>query len=860
MRLPTTFFSSSRQFHSRLVVGASVIVGALAAATTAGAASSHSSNEPARRDPRIAATRALFADLGGPDQPGCALAVRHEGQTKVRLSRGSANIEQNAPITADSVFDAASVSKQFTAASVQLLAGDGRLALTDDVRSYVPELPDYGHVVTIEQLIHHTGGLGDYARALYAEGNDPADVVTKDQALGAIAAERTLLFEPGTQFSYSNSGYFVLGLIVERVSGAPLTQFAAERIFQPLGMTNTRYVDRHDEVIANRARGYRVAVDGSVRAANSNWEPIGDGAVNTTVNDMLRWADELSTGRMLGADLRAAMTTPGPAPSDVGEQSYASGLYLAQANGYQVLRHAGSWYGSTSDFEVIPELGFAAVALCNIDVISSQLDPANYTYPGRQPAERLADVVDLWTKDTTARRSLRAHECLADAPAGANCATLTVPQRRDGGDGRMIGVETMVLPATNDAVADPVVVLEGGPGNSGIGNAEFWASSALRTNRDVVLVDQRGSGSSTPALICADAQQAQLDSFLTADLARTEVERIVGRVAKCFDDFRSNGIDPDAFNTAESAADVADLAAALDAPAINMYGVSYGTRLALEVARSYSGIVRTSTIDSASPPDAPGVLPSELVSDGDEGFDALFAACDAQAACTGAYGDLHTRLDRLVEQFNAHPQPVAFDGRSGPQTATITGNDAATVLWYLLGNGMTLPQVPAAIDALDNGDTSIIGASLSTISGRASGLALGTQIAVDCADSGAKITQGEGQVLDQSGWQAGVQYFYPGLFCEASGVAAVPDSFREPVTADIPTLVLGGSFDPITARSRSSAAAAYLPNAQFVEIADQSHFVVGSSACAQALHAAFVSNPEQFDTACADKLSPPTFD
>ncbi len=357
--------------------------------------------QPANRDPRVAATKALFADVGGVDQPGCAVAVRQDGHTRVSIANGSANIEQGVPITAGTVFDIASMSKQFTAASAQLLVGDGRLALTDDIRTYVPELPDYGQVVTIEQLIHHTGGLGNYLRTLFGDGNQPADVVTSDQALAAIVAEPKLLFEPGTRFAYSNSGYFLLSLIVERVSGAPLNEFATERIFDPLGMESTRYQQRHDELIANKARGYKVATDGSVHTANSNWEPTGDGSVQSTVPDMLLWAEELSTGQLLGAPLRKAMLTPSPVPSDNPNESYASGLYLAQANGQQVLRHAGSWYGYTTDFEVVPEADFASVALCNIDAVSPQIDAENYVFPGRQPSERLADVVKLWTADAT---------------------------------------------------------------------------------------------------------------------------------------------------------------------------------------------------------------------------------------------------------------------------------------------------------------------------------------------------------------------------------------------------------------------------------------------------------------------------
>jgi CubicO group peptidase (beta-lactamase class C family)/pimeloyl-ACP methyl ester carboxylesterase len=828
------------------------MLGTLAMATSVDASRPDQWRDGAQRDPRIAATKALFADVGGVDQPGCAVGVRHNSRTTVNLAQGSSNIEQQVPITSRTVFDVGSVSKQFTAASVQLLAADRRLALADDIRSYVPELPDYGQVVTIEQLIHHTGGFGDYARTLFGQGNEPADVVTDEQALAAIAAEPELLFAPGTQFSYSNSGYFLLSLIAERVSGVSLNEFASERIFQPLGMVDTRYQERHDELIVGKGSGYKIATDGSVETANSNWEPTGDGAVQSTIGDMLLWAEELSSGERLGADLREAMVAPGPIASDEPNQSYASGLYLAQSNGHQVLRHAGSWYGYTSDFEVVPELGFAAVALCNIDVISSQIDPEVYTYPGRQPQERLADVVDLWTKDSEPRRLLRVHGCADDAPAGAECSTLTVPEQREGGNGRMINIETMVLPATNGlTAADPLVFLDGGPGGAGIASAELWATSEVRRDRDIVLLDQRGTGTSQPALNCDGGRAAQLDSFVSADPARVEVERIEVEVARCFDTYRAAGIDPDAFNTAESADDVADLASALDAPGINVYGVSYGTRLALEVARSHGDIVRSTTIDSVSPPDAPGVSPTQLIPNGEEGFERLFAACADDAACAQSYGDLHSTLDELVIRYNQQPQPVSFEGLSGPQTALITGNDMATVVWYLLGNGAALSQVPAAIDSLAAGDTTIISEAPSAIAGQTSAAALGTQVAVDCNDGAPPLSPDDAAVVDGSGWRVGIQYFYPGLFCEAAGTTPLPDSFREPVETNIPVLVLGGAFDPITSSSGNQAAADQLENSTFVEIADGSHFVVGTSACARSLLASFVNDPHAaVDTAC----------
>jgi CubicO group peptidase (beta-lactamase class C family) len=349
-------------------------------------------------DPKSKVVVAAFSDVGGRNQPGCVVALRQGSNTRVVLAQGSANISDGIALTKDTVFDIASMSKQFTAASVQMLVADGRVKLSDDIRTYFPELPKYAHVVTIEHLMHHTSGLPDYTRALYAAGNDAADVVTTEQAIGLLASEPKLAFVPGSRFTYNNSGYFLMAQLVERVAKMSINEFATKRIFAPLGMKHTKYQMRHDELIVNKASGYKVGVDGSLSTANSNWEPAGDGSVQSTAGDMLIWADELMTGKRFGAAFRQSMLTPGKTATDQTGQTYASGVYLTQVNGQQVIRHAGNWYGFTSDIEIVPSKKLAVVALCNIDTISAQLAPKAFVYPGRDPQTRLVEVVKTLTR------------------------------------------------------------------------------------------------------------------------------------------------------------------------------------------------------------------------------------------------------------------------------------------------------------------------------------------------------------------------------------------------------------------------------------------------------------------------------
>jgi len=181
----------------------------------------------------------VFADVAKPDIPGCALAETRAGAIAYAKGYGMAALEQRVPITPQTVFDLGSVSKQFTAASVLLLQLDGKLSLDDDVRRYLPQLPSLGATVTLRQLLTHTSGWRDYADLLLMDGFDERDHTTDRDAWDTLRRQRSLNFAPGTTYRYSNTGYFLLGEVVTRVSGQSLAAFAHARISAPLGMTQT---------------------------------------------------------------------------------------------------------------------------------------------------------------------------------------------------------------------------------------------------------------------------------------------------------------------------------------------------------------------------------------------------------------------------------------------------------------------------------------------------------------------------------------------------------------------------------------------------------------------------------------------
>lgn len=215
-----------------------------------------SGTEGARTQEPNAAVEALFAEYTKPGSPGCALGIYRDGKIVYAKGYGLANIEENVPITPQAVFDIGSTSKQFTAASILLLEQQGKLSIDDDVRKYVPEVPHYGQKITIRNLLNHTSGLRDYLTLMDLAGVNTDGVTTDDDALAVIARQKALNFSPGSEYLYSNSGFFLLSLIVSRASGKTLREFAAENIFQPLGMTRATYRDDHTSLIPNRALAY----------------------------------------------------------------------------------------------------------------------------------------------------------------------------------------------------------------------------------------------------------------------------------------------------------------------------------------------------------------------------------------------------------------------------------------------------------------------------------------------------------------------------------------------------------------------------------------------------------------------------
>ena len=307
----------------------------------------------------------VFKEYDRSDSPGCSLGVYRGGRIEYARGYGMANLELGVANSPQTVMDIGSTGKQFTAFSIQLLVGEGKLGLDDDVRKWIPEIPDYGKTVTIRNLLHHTGGLRDYIVLFDLQGVVAEDLSTREDTLHVLARQKAPNFAPGAEHLYSNTGYFLLGEIVRRASGKSLRDFAQERIFTPLGMRHTQYNDLHTRLIPGRATGYSKAETGGFGIDMSDWEQVGDGGVLTSVEDLQRWDENFYTGAVGGRAVIDAMLVPGVLSSGKKLQ-YASALFVSEYRGLQSVAHGGAWAGYRAQLLRFPKEHLSVACICNL--------------------------------------------------------------------------------------------------------------------------------------------------------------------------------------------------------------------------------------------------------------------------------------------------------------------------------------------------------------------------------------------------------------------------------------------------------------------------------------------------------------
>jgi CubicO group peptidase (beta-lactamase class C family) len=290
--------------------------------------------------------------------------VIQDGRLAYARGYGLANLDWGIPLGPSSVFDIGSVSKQFTATAVALLEMDGVLSFDDDVRRWIPELPDYGKTITLRHLLNHTSGVRDYLTLLSLAGFDFANVFDEEAGVRLIARQRALNFDPGSEYLYSNSGYLLLANVVRRASGKSLRDFLQARVFDPLGMAHTSIWDRNTEVVEERATGYSRTARGWEIDHAWNFQMGGDGQVLTSIEDLARWDANFYDPRVGGRALLDRLHTRGILVN--GDTiAYALGLTLDRYRGLRRVQHGGAWAGFRAMLARFPEQRTSVVIECN---------------------------------------------------------------------------------------------------------------------------------------------------------------------------------------------------------------------------------------------------------------------------------------------------------------------------------------------------------------------------------------------------------------------------------------------------------------------------------------------------------------
>jgi CubicO group peptidase (beta-lactamase class C family) len=307
----------------------------------------------------------IFASIA-PTGPGCAAGVMSAGTPWLTRGYGLADLEHPSALTADSVFETGSVAKQFTAAAMLMLVQDGKLTLDDDIRRYLPEMPDYGTAITIRHLLTHTSGLREQWSLLALAGNPPGSQVhTQATILDLASRQKGLNFIPGAEFLYTNTNYALAAIIIERVSGTSLQRFTDQRLFQPLGMSHSRWREDFRTVVPGRAMAYAPAGDGFI-ASMPFTNVYGNGGLLTTIGDLLLWNAFLDHPSELpgGEALVAKLQTPGTLSNGIALE-YALGLEVTRAHGLRMVSHSGSTGGYKTWLGRFPEKGISVAVLCN---------------------------------------------------------------------------------------------------------------------------------------------------------------------------------------------------------------------------------------------------------------------------------------------------------------------------------------------------------------------------------------------------------------------------------------------------------------------------------------------------------------
>ena len=312
----------------------------------------------------------LFIDWNKPNHPGGSIGVMKNDKIVFSRSYGLASLEYLAPNSTETIFNIASVSKQFTAMGIVLLHIQGKLSIDDDIRKYLPELPDFGEKITIRQMLHHTSGLRSLHAMLGLAGWRADDSRTNEDLYRFMNMQRDLNFKPGSEFMYCNTGYMLMVKIIEKVTAEKFPTWIKKNIFEPLGMNHTYVEDKYNRVVTNNATSYNKSIDGNYLRAVEYWGYVGSGNIHSTTNDLLKWLSNFYAPQTNWEEAFKLMKTLDKL-NDGSDNNYAFGLFIDKHLGNDLIQHSGAIGGFRTYAGTYPDKKLSIVVLTNFSASSS---------------------------------------------------------------------------------------------------------------------------------------------------------------------------------------------------------------------------------------------------------------------------------------------------------------------------------------------------------------------------------------------------------------------------------------------------------------------------------------------------------
>ncbi len=424
-------------------------------------------------------------------------------------------------------------------------------------------------------------------------------------------------------------------------------------------------------------------------------------------------------------------------------------------------------------------------------------------------------------------------------------------------DGRTVTLPVVRIHARTDEPADdPVIFLHGGPGDGTLASGIDQRSTyPTLDRRDLILFDQRGAGLSTPALECPEREAALVDLLGDDESVMEGYEIVRDAVEACRTRLADTGVDLSRYSTPDAAADVADLRDSLGLATYNLWGVSYGTRLALEVMRSHPDGLRTVVLDSVYPPGYGAY--GDVRAGAARSIEMLASACAAEPNCHDRIDDLQSDIRTVVERLDAEPYSFVDEGG---RRIEISGDDVVSGLFVSLYDTSLIPLLPDVIHSMARENYALIPAIAGTAIPFMNDVSEGAYLSFECADNarlsaaeaveGVESTSTAGSLLLLAGWY---------LMCDTWDVEPTPPSFDEPIDSAISTLVVAGEFDPITPASGSERLARSLDRSLYVEVPRAGHTPGTASSCVREVIASFVDHPDRTNRGCVDSMEPVPF-